>query len=208
MLDSSYMGPYIAQVIQGCAGKVDMMSYWSFSDVFEEQGVVQTPFYGGYGLIAEDRIAKPVFNAFAMLHQLGRTRLPAGNGPVLATRRDDGTIVLALWNYAAPVSTKTTYLDARPKGDSKHFTVEVSHLGAVDTATVWRLDYDHGNVIRAFDAMGRPAYPSRAQVLALRQAARPAAPERVGVHDGMFSLDVPPQGLVVVQLGSGMERRQ
>src|SRR6185312_411044 len=208
MLDSPFMGPYIAQVIQGCAGKVDMMSYWSFSDVFEEQGVVQTPFYGGYGLIAEDRIAKPVFNAFAMLHQLGRTRLPAGNGPVLATRRDDGSIVLAMWNYAEPVSTKTTYVDARPKGSSKRFTVEVSRLGAVDSATVWRLDYDHGNVIRAFDAMGRPAYPSHAQVLALRQAARPAAPERIAVRDGRFSLDVPPQGLVVVQLGPGTERQQ
>jgi xylan 1,4-beta-xylosidase len=208
MLDSAYMGPYIAQVIQGCAGKVDMVSYWSFSDVFEEQGVVQTPFYGGYGLIAEDRIPKPVFNAFAMLHELGRTRLPAGDGPVLATRRDDGRIVLALWNYAAPVSTKTTYVDAPPKGSTKRFTVDVSHLGAVDAATVWRLDYYHGNVIRAFDAMGRPAYPTRAQILALRRAARMAAPERIRVQDGRLSLDVPPQGLVVVRLGSRVERQQ
>ena len=207
MLDSVYMGPYMAQVIQGCAGKVDIMSYWSFSDVFEEQGVVRTPFYGGYGLIAEDRIAKPVFNAFAMFHGLGNTRLPAGNGPVLATRRDDGSIVLAMWNYAPPVSTKTTYMDAAPKGSSKPFVVNVSHLGKVDSATVWRLDRDHGNVIRAFDAMGRPAYPTRAQIVALRAAARMAPPESIPVHDGSFSLDVPPQGLVVVRLGSRMETR-
>jgi xylan 1,4-beta-xylosidase len=208
MLDSVYMGPYMAQVIQQCAGKVDMMSYWAFSDVFEEQGVVATPFYGGYGLIAEDRIAKPAFNAFAMLHELGDTRLAAGKGPVLATRRRDGSIVLALWNYAPPVSTKTSYVDARPKGSSKRFVVDVSHLGAVDGAMVWRLDDDHGNVIRAFDAMGRPAYPTRAQILALRAAARMAPPDRIAVHDGAFSLDVPPQGLVVVRLGPGMERQQ
>ena len=208
MTDSVYMGPYLARTIRECAGKVDMMSYWTFSDVFEEQGVVQSPFYGGYGLIAEDRIPKPAFNAFAMLHKLGHTRLPAGSGPVLATRRTDGTLVLALWNYAPPVSTATTYVKDFPKGSTKHFAVDVSHLGAVDSATVWRLDHDHGNVIPAFDAMGRPAYPTREQILALRRAARMAPPERIPVHDGRFSLDVPPQGLVVVRLGSGMERHK
>jgi len=36
-----------------------MMSYWTFSDVFEEQGVVKTPFYGGFGILAERGIPKP-----------------------------------------------------------------------------------------------------------------------------------------------------
>ena len=43
------------------------MSYWTFSDVFEEQGVVKQPFYGGYGLIAENDLPKPAFNAFKLL---------------------------------------------------------------------------------------------------------------------------------------------
>ncbi|MGB2606650.1 MAG: glycosyl hydrolase family 39, partial [Candidatus Sulfotelmatobacter sp.] len=51
--DAIYMGPWLADTIRQCDGLVDSMSYWSFSDVFEEQGVVKTPFYGGYGLIAE-----------------------------------------------------------------------------------------------------------------------------------------------------------
>ncbi len=38
--DSAYMGPWLAGTIAQCAGKVQMMSYWTFSDVFEEQGVV------------------------------------------------------------------------------------------------------------------------------------------------------------------------
>ena len=201
MLDSVYMGPYLAQTIQQCAGDVDMMSYWTFSDVFEEQGVVRSPFYGGYGLVAEDDIPKPAFNAFAMLHRLGDTRLPAGDGPVLATRGKDGSVILALWNYAPPASTSTTYVDKPPQGRSKRFEVVVSHLpGTTTQATLWRLDHEHGNVIPAFDAMGRPAYPSRAQILALRKAAQAAPPERIAVRDGRFSIEVPPQGLVVVRL--------
>ena len=39
------MGPWMAQTISQCDGMVHMMSYWTFSDVFEEQGVVKTPFY-------------------------------------------------------------------------------------------------------------------------------------------------------------------
>ena len=46
------MGPWMADTIRQCDGLVDEMSYWTFSDVFEEQGVVKKPFYGGYGLIA------------------------------------------------------------------------------------------------------------------------------------------------------------
>ena len=46
--DSAFMGPWLANTIRQCDGLTDMMSYWAFSDVFEEQGVVRRPFYGGY----------------------------------------------------------------------------------------------------------------------------------------------------------------
>ncbi|HET7299415.1 MAG TPA: glycosyl hydrolase family 39 [Oleiagrimonas sp.] len=200
MLDSVYMGPWLARIVHNCAGNVDMISYWTFSDVFEEQGIVTSPFYGGYGLIAERGIPKPVFNAFAMLHKLGRTRLPAGNGPVLITRRDDGSLVLALWNYADPVSYKTTYVDKPPQGAALRFDIDISHLADVGHAEVWRLDEHHGNVIPTFDAMGRPAHPSKRQIRKLRRAARMAPAEDVMVHDGKLSIEVPPQGLVVVRL--------
>ena len=65
------MGPYLANTIRECDGLTSMMSYWTFSDVFEEQGVVKTPFYGGFGLLAEDNIPKAAFNDFALLHRLG-----------------------------------------------------------------------------------------------------------------------------------------
>lgn len=168
--------------------------------MFEEQGVVTTPFYGGYGLVAEDRIPKPAFNAFAMLHKLGDIRLPAGDGPVLATRRKDGSVVLALWNYAPPLSTKTTYVAGPPKGETRHFTIDVANLPANAHATLWRLDSSHGNVIPTFDAMGRPAYPSSRQIEELQHAGAMAAPESPDVHAGHLDIDVPPQGLAVIEL--------
>jgi xylan 1,4-beta-xylosidase len=198
--DTVFMGPWLANTIRACAGKIAMMSYWTFSDVFEEQGVVRTPFYGGFGLVAEDRIDKPVFNAFAMLHKLGGERLPLNSDSALATRRPDGSLVLALWNYAPPVGDGATYTPGPPKGAPEHFEVTFEHLAAPATAEVWRLDSTHGNVIATFDKMGRPAFPSRSQIERLRAAGKLAHPQQVAVRDDRIAVDIPPQGLVVVEI--------
>ena len=63
-----------------------MMSYWTFSDVFEEQGVVKTPFYGGFGLIAERGIPKPAFRVFELLHELGDQRIALSSNNALLTK--------------------------------------------------------------------------------------------------------------------------
>src|SRR5260370_12952884 len=96
------MGPWVEDTLRRCEGFTDMMSYWTLSDVFEEQGVVRRPFYGGFGLIAAGGIPKPAFNAFKMLHKLGVERLDVDSEHVLVTRRTDLSLVIALWNYVLP----------------------------------------------------------------------------------------------------------
>jgi xylan 1,4-beta-xylosidase len=198
--DTIYMGPWIANTIRECAGKIQMMSYWAFSDVFEEQGIVRNPFYGGFGLIAANRIPKPAFNAFAMLHKLGDRRLAVNSDAALVTRRDDGSVVIALWNYAPPVGNSASYTPGKPAGAPKHFSIDVQHLRGGARATVWRLDETHGNAVAAFDRMGRPDSPSRAQIMQLRAAGKLAAPESMAVSNGKMEITVPVQGLVVVEL--------
>jgi len=198
--DTVYMGPWLANTIRACAGKVNIMSYWTFSDVFEEGGVVRTPFYGGFGLIAADRIDKPAFNAFEMLHKLGDVQLPVSSDSALVTRRADGTLVLALWNYAPPVGDTATYTVGKPKGQLKHFRVDLSSLPAAATASLWRLDATHGNAVAAFDRMGRPDFPTREQIATLRKAGKLGAPEHVRLSHGVLDVDIPPQGLVVVEV--------
>jgi xylan 1,4-beta-xylosidase len=199
--DSVYMGPWLAGTISQCDGLTEAMSYWSFSDVFEEQGVVKTPFYGGFGLVAEDGIPKPAFNAFAMLHQLGDRRLKVESDAALATRRGDGSLVIALWNYAPPFGTGAGYTPPPANlGPGKRFSVTVNGVAANAAVEMWRLDADHGNVIKAYDAMGRPAFPSREQIVQLRAAGKASAPERGSLKGGKIAVDIPPQGLVVIKV--------
>jgi len=187
--DAVYMGPWLADMIRQCDGLVDIMSYWSFSDVFEEQGVVKTPFYGGYGLVAEDGIPKPAFNAFKLLHKLGEERIQLDADFALLTRRKDGTLVLAVWNYAAPDqagSVRTVTLTL--KG------TKASH------ALISRVDSDHGDVHSAYEKMGAPTYPSQKQIQELRQNAELPAPEEQRLKNGELRLTLPAHGLAVVEL--------
>jgi xylan 1,4-beta-xylosidase len=202
--DTVYMGPWLADIISQCDGLTEAMSYWSFSDVFEEQGVVKTPFYGGFGLVAEDSIPKPALNAFAMLHELGDRRIHVDSDSVLATRRSDGTLVMALWNYAPPFGTGPTYTPPPAnQGPDKTFTLKLSGVAPDAQGQLWRLDADHGNVLKTYDAMGRPAIPTRDQIARLREAGRPSPPEQVALKDGSLTVNIPPQGLVVLEVRNG-----
>lgn len=202
--DTIYMGPWLAGTISQCDGLTEAMSYWTFSDVFEEQGVVKTPFYGGFGLLAEDKIPKPALNAFAMLHHLGDLRLPVDSDSALVTKKADGSIQIALWNYAAPYGTGASYtpIPANP-GPSRTFQLKLDGMAPNATAKLWRLDADHGNVIKTYDAMGRPAFPSREQIITLRAAGQPSPPEKVSLKKGNLSVTIPPQGLVVLTIAAG-----
>ncbi len=111
--DSAFMGPWLANNIRLCDGLTAMMSYWTFSDVFEEQGVIKTPFYGGFGLIAEGGVPKAAFNAFAMLHRLGDQRSQPDLANALVTKRADGTFAIAVWNYAPPGTAGTARRNPR-----------------------------------------------------------------------------------------------
>ena len=199
--DTTYMGPWLATTISQCDGLTEAMSYWSFSDVFEEQGVVKTPFYGGFGLIAENGIPKPAFHAFAMLHLLGDHRLKVDSDSALATKRSDGSIAIALWNYAPPYGTGAAYTPPPANvGPAKTFTVRLDGVARNAPIQIWRVDADHGNVVKTFDAMGRPAFPSREQIVQLRAAGQPSPPESLSLKDGTIKISIPPQGLVLITL--------
>ncbi len=183
--DSAFMGPWLANNIRLCDGLTAMMSYWTFSDVFEEQGVIKTPFYGGYGLIAEGGVPKAAFNAFAMLHRLGEQRLQPDLANELVTKRGNGTLAIAVWNYAAPGAN----------GTARKVHIAVDGWTGTPRYHVEIVDPDHGSALAAWKAMGSPASPSREQYEQLRQAA--AGTQKL---DGTSTFLLPSQGLALVEV--------
>jgi len=189
------MGPWLADTLRRCDGLADMMSYWTFSDVFEEQGVVKRPFYGGFGLIAAGGIPKPVFNAFKILHGLGTERYEVDSEHALVTRRIDGSFVIALWNYVPPGGS----------GAPLTISLQLRH-NAARSARVLRLDAENGDVSGTYRQMGSPTYPTPAQLEQLLKASTLAAPEELPIVNQRLSITLPPYGLATVEVAPGQDQ--
>ena len=190
--DSAFMGPWLAHTIAQCDGLTDMMSYWTFSDVFEEGGVVKRPFYGGFGLMAAGNIPKASFNAFTLLHGLGDRRLALDSDVALATRTSDGRLAIAVWNYAPPGDA----------GSPRQVTLSLRGLEATwHHLHIRVLDRDHGSPLGAWQAMGSPDFPSRQQQRQLRDAAQLPDPDVRTLTAGTASvtLTLPGQSLALVE---------
>jgi xylan 1,4-beta-xylosidase len=187
--DAAYMGPWLADTLRQCDGLTAMMSYWTFSDVFEEQGVVRTPLYGGFGLIAADEIPKPAFNVFKLLHGLGDQRIELKSEDALLTRKKDGSLVLAVWNYAPP----------EKEGSPKSVTIKFKGVRA-KKALISTVDPTHGDVHPAYQKMGSPRYPTQAQIRELRKASELPQPETRTLRDGELTLTLPSYALAVITL--------
>ena len=190
VLDSVYMGPWLADTIRQCDGLVDVMSYWTFSDVFEEQGVVQQPFHGGFGLLAAGGIPKASYNAFKVLHGLGSERLALDNDSALVTRRKDGSLEVAVWNLFPPDQS----------GSPKTVTLRFQGVGKKRHVSIARIDGDHGDPRPAYQRMGSPTNPTLAQLETLRKAAELPSPEIQKLNHGELTLALPAQGLAVIEL--------
>ena len=188
--DSTFMGPWLADTIRQCDGLTQMMSYWTFSDVFEEQGVVKEPFYGGFGLLAERGLPKPAFNAFKLLHYLGSERIPVDSNDAIVTRRIDGSLVIALWNLFLP----------EEHGHAKQVALSIRGLTGSHHAVISRVDDTHGSLLNAYEAMGRPQSPTLAEIERLREAAQLGSPETQDVEGGQLLITLPPQGLAVIEI--------
>lgn len=196
--DSTFIGPWLANTIRLCDGMAENMAYWTFSDVFEEQGVPRTPFYGGFGLIAQDNIPKPALNAFRALHKLGDRRIKLDSESAIATTSKN-SLAIALWNYAPPVGTGAKYTMPEVKPPSTRvFHLEIKN-SPYHEGELWRVDDEHGNVLKSFDAMGRPISSlTKEQIATLQTAGAMAPAENVRLEHDKLDIAVPEHGLAVL----------
>ena len=66
------------------------MSYWVFTDIFEEAGPRFEAFHGGFGLMNTQGIRKPAYFAYQFLNALGPTELENGDSQSVATTDGKG----------------------------------------------------------------------------------------------------------------------
>jgi len=196
--DTTYASAFAIQNIIDCAGIVEIFSWWTFTDIFEEGGFVSTPFHEGYGLQIIYGVPKPAYRAFELLHQTGNKRAavddydyPTADIAVLL----NGTHVMILMvNHNVPNATIAT----------ETFEVTLSGVSSPrsQSGMLRRIDEDNANPIKTWQTMGSPEYPTKKEIHALMQASEMKAQSikatNVGKNIIMFSVDIPPEGVAAI----------
>lgn len=158
--DTNLNAAFIAQQLSRLGDVNESYSYWTFGDVFEEQGVPFTPFHGGFGLVADGCIRKPTFWTFAFYKELKTVAEKC-------VFRDDSLVVVKTaggyagiaWNLKKSAAERRLVFD------------EFSREGyVVVTKTV---DEETCNPLKLWHDLGEHAYPSQAELKLLRSADKP-----------------------------------
>ncbi len=103
--DEPFAAAYAAKIVLETDAFVEGYSYWTFTDIFEENYFPSIPFHGGFGLLNLHGVPKPVYRAFQLLHGLGRDRLPVNGAHETVDAwivRKDASITVLLTNHAQP----------------------------------------------------------------------------------------------------------
>jgi xylan 1,4-beta-xylosidase len=188
--DTTYVGAALADDIWQCDGLVNMMSFWTFSDVFEENGPGREPFDGSFGLIALGGIKKPSYSVFALLHKLGQERIEQNSPEVLVTRQRNGSLAIAAWNL----------VDPDKKGSERSVEFEIHGVPPGSPVRVSRADSEHGNTLAAYQSMGSPRYPTQKQVRELNRVAETDSTENLRLSKGSIKLELPVNGVLLLEV--------
>ncbi len=160
--DTAFNAAFTCDAIARAAAELDSMSYWTFSDVFEEAGPPRKLFHGGFGLVAMHGMPKPTFNAFEMLAAMGE-EIVAREEKMLVTKGADGSIHVIAYNPCYP--------DEEAAGEDVELEIAMED-GEVTVEEEW-IDERVGNARAAWAEIGEPAAPRAEQLDWLEKEAAP-----------------------------------
>jgi xylan 1,4-beta-xylosidase len=202
--DQYHQASFILDKLRKASPLVTSMSYWTFTDIFEERGPRFTPFYGGFGLINYEGIRKPSFFAYKFLSQLGSSDVAAtdtatGGPQSWITRTGDNRVQALFWNFT-PIAPpdgqddQTFYKKEQPAAPADPVSLTLTHLapGQYQLA-VYRIGYQQNDAYTAYLHLGAPAQLTRQQVADLQAAASgiPSESRTVQVARGTFHQTFP-----------------
>jgi xylan 1,4-beta-xylosidase len=168
--DSYHSAAFILDKIKGAGDAVNSMSYWVFSDIFEEAGPRFTPFHGGFGLVNYQGINKPAYYAYQFLNRLGETELQTSDTASWVCADKSGGIQALVWDFTLPhprptVNDQVFYKQDLPSQPKSSVTLALSGVPAGQyTMAVYRVGYRANDAYAAYMDLGSPAQLSKPQV--------------------------------------------
>lgn len=162
--DTNQNAAYIAHQLSRLGDDNETYSYWTFGDVFEEQGVPFTPFHGGFGLVANGCIPKPTFWTFVFYKKLKQKGCDCvyRDDDCVIMKKADGTYCGIVWNSSRERTGRQLHITAKlPCGDGRFCLL---------TRTV---DEKVCNPLKVWHDMGEHASLTEEELALLKEAAVP-----------------------------------
>ena len=195
--DSYHSAAYILQKLKQVGNAANSMSYWVFTDIFEEPGPRFTPFHGGFGLLNTQGIKKPAYFSYSFLNKLGETELQNADTSSWVTKNAKGDVQVLFWDftYTLPDATNNQQyyvkdLPSKPKGTVK---IEVAGLQKGSyTLEIFKVGYKVNDVFTNYLGMNKPNQLTKQQVNTLKEKnnGAPIATETVTIDaNGMYKKD-------------------
>jgi len=193
--DSYHSAAFILDKMRNIGSTADSMSYWTFTDIFEEAGPRTTPFHGGFGLINYQDLPKPSFFAYKFLHQLGETQLRCEDTAAFVCRDKRGAVQALFWDFTVTHPGSKINQEFY-KADQPAKSISAAELKLAGLARgkhrllATKVGYRANDVQSAWRDLGSPAQLTRVQVETLRQASAgaPVVDEAIEIGaDGVFA---------------------
>jgi xylan 1,4-beta-xylosidase len=209
--DSYHEAAYVLQKLKQVGHAANSMSYWVFTDIFEEAGPRFTPFHGGFGMLNTQGINKPVFYAYQFMNRLGNTELVNSDSCSWVCRDSVGNVQALIWDFTNThpgdsVNNQVYYIRDLPAKAKGKLTINMAKLPEGTYALeLYKTGYRSNDAYATYLSMGKPAQLSGTQVEQIKKQndGSPVSREIVTVKNGIpfvKELDVRENDVYFLQL--------
>ena len=200
--DGPFGSSFIVKTVLDSVNLVKGYSYWTFSDIFEENGMPGTAFHGGFGLLNLQGIPKASYRAFELLHSLGNSlyakKLSEGTVDIYTVRKSESNALQFM-----AVNHNSLFHPIKSESVSVEVTGLPDKASSTLPADIERIDKTHANALECWKNMGSPESLSAQQIEKLQASSELT---RESFHadacggTASFSFEIPPMGIALITL--------
>ena len=172
--DSYHEASYVLQKLKQVGDAANSMSYWVFTDIFEEPGPRFTPFHGGFGMLTIQGINKPVFYAYKFLNRLGNTELVNKDSASWVCKDSSGNIQVVAWDFTNTlpdsVNNQQYYIRDLPSKSKGKLKIKIENVPeGMYAVEVYKIGYRSNDAYSTYLSMARPSQLNQQQVDQIRE---------------------------------------
>jgi xylan 1,4-beta-xylosidase len=168
--DSYHEASYVLYKLKQVGNAAQSMSYWVFTDIFEESSPRFTPFHGGFGMLNIQGINKPVFYAYQFLNKLGNTELANSDSTSWVCKDPNGNIQVLAWDFTNThpgdsVNNQVYYIRDLPSKSKGKLKINISNVPEGSySMEVYKVGYRCNDAYTSYYDLGRPSQLNKTQV--------------------------------------------